>query len=140
MQPPSELFHPPPRGNRFSIEQPGIVALTTLQPTSPCRLRSTLTPMPSVSVSCLISPLLPCPYHRCQAGAAGDPAAPEDPTYTPTHSSRDSPTSSKAEARRAGSSVFAFTVQSIQPFILSLLSVGHASPLPFNSCCFMPDL
>src|SRR5271157_1337063 len=97
MQPPSELFHPPPRGNRFSIKQPGIVALTTLQPTRPFRFLSTLTPLPSVSVSCLIFPLLACQY-RCQIGAAGDPTAPEDRTYTPTHSSRESPTSSKAEA------------------------------------------
>src|SRR5208337_4720770 len=40
-QPPSVSLHPPPRGNRFSIKQPGIVSLSILQPTSPCRPRST---------------------------------------------------------------------------------------------------
>jgi hypothetical protein len=82
------VLTPPPRGNLFSINKPGIVALTTLQLNG---LRSTLTMIPSVSVKLLVSPLL--------VGRSGRQVIPPPRHhYTPTQSSSESPTSSRAEA------------------------------------------
>ena len=131
----SLLFHPPRLWYRFFRKTSEIVASTTLQPTLSCRRFSTLTSLSSVSVNSLSSRSTPV-----SQGRQVIPPPRDDQAYTPTHSSRESPTCSKAEASSHGSSVVAFTVQSIQLFIWSLLSVGDASPLPFNSCCFMPDL
>ena len=64
----------------------------------------------------------------------------DDQADTPTQSSSESPASSKAEARRAGSSDLALTAQSIQPLFLSLRSVGLTSPLLPIPCCFIPAL